>query len=146
MKITKLKKIPVIIYSIIIIILSSRTQRIPQPGTYYISYFFVFLHIGEFGLFIMLLMLGFYPEFEIYYLVIISLIYATFDEVYQYFIPTRFFDIIDILSNIVGIILGVIFCLIIYRIRIYRIKVKLIEEDIMEWKERSSDKVWYPPV
>ena len=62
MEIKKLKKIPVFIFIIIIFVLSSRTQRIPLPGTYYIDYFYVFLHIGEFGLFTMLLMLGFYPQ------------------------------------------------------------------------------------
>lgn len=41
------------------------------------------------------------------YSVIILTAYGIFDEVHQFFIPGRFFDWLDLLSNFVGIILGV---------------------------------------
>jgi len=113
-EIKKLRKIPVFVFIIIIFILSSRTQKIPPPGTYYIDYFYVFLHIGEFGLFTMLLMLGFYPQVNLFKLIGISLLYSVLDEVHQYFVPTRFFDVVDILSNSIGVISGVVFYMLIY--------------------------------
>ena len=103
-----LKKIPVVILTIIIFILSSRTQPIPPAGEYYIDYFYVFLHMGEFGLFAMLLMLGFYPKIKLHYLIGISLLYGVLDEVHQYFVPTRWCDIVDVISNSIGSILGII--------------------------------------
>ncbi|KKN10487.1 hypothetical protein LCGC14_1036090 [marine sediment metagenome] len=119
MKIKKLKKIPIIIFAIVIFILSSFRQKLPLPGegVPIPDYSFYIYHIGEFGLFSMFLMLGFYPEFKLYFLMGISLLYGIFDEVHQYFVPTRFFDVVDILCNSIGVILGVIFSLVVYRIK-----------------------------
>jgi len=108
MKIKNLKRIPVIILTIVIFVLSSLKQKIPPIGAYKIDYLFIVLHIGEFGLFSMLLMLGFYPQFKSYYLVMGCILYGILDEIHQYFVPTRFFDVLDILCNIVGAILGVL--------------------------------------
>ena len=115
----KIKKTPVVILTIIIFILSSRTQPIPPAGVYYIDYFYVFLHIGEFGLFAMLLMLGFYPKIKLYYLIGISLLYGVLDEIHQYFVPTRWCDIVDVISNSIGVILGVIGFFVLLLIYIY---------------------------
>ena len=118
MKIKKLKKVPIIVFAILIFVLSSFRQKLPIPGegVPIFDYSFYIYHIGEFGLFSMLLMLGFYPEFKLYFLIGFSLLYAIFDEVHQYFVPTRFFDVVDILCNSIGVILGIIFSLIIYKI------------------------------
>ena len=117
MKIKKLKKIPVIIFTILIFILSSFRQKLPLPGEGVSApdYSMYIYHIGEFGLFTMLLMLGFYPQFKLYFLIGISLLYGVLDEIHQFFVPTRYFDVVDILCNSIGVVLGVIFCLIIYR-------------------------------
>jgi len=107
MKIKSLKRIPVIILTIVIFVLSSLTQKIPTGGRYNINYIFIILHIGEFGLFSMFLMLGFYPKVKSYFLIMISILYGILDEIHQYFVPTRFFDVVDILCNIIGSMLGV---------------------------------------
>ena len=119
MKIKKLKKIPVIVLAITIFILSSFKQRLPTggegPPNYFYKIFLMLLHMGEFGLFAMFLMLGFYPQFKLYFLIGISLLYGVLDEIHQFFIPTRYFDVVDILCDSIGTILGVLFCLIIYK-------------------------------
>ncbi|GAH22780.1 unnamed protein product, partial [marine sediment metagenome] len=33
---------------------------------------------------------------------IVSILYGILDEIHQYFVPTRFFDEIDIFCNIIG--------------------------------------------
>jgi len=66
------------------------------------------LHIGEFGLFSMLLMFGFHPKVKYYILILISMLYAVSDEIHQYFVPTRYFAVLDIIHDCVGVILGVI--------------------------------------
>lgn len=84
------------------------------------------LHIGEFGLFSILLLLGFWPKFKLYFLVIVSMLYGYLDEVHQYFVPTRYYDIVDIVCNFIGVILGVI----IYFSLVFIIKVlKAIDDE-----------------
>ncbi|PJA96745.1 MAG: hypothetical protein CO129_04885 [Ignavibacteriales bacterium CG_4_9_14_3_um_filter_34_10] len=41
------------------------------------------------------------------YSISILLFYGIFDEVHQFFIPGRFFDWLDLLSNLIGIVSGV---------------------------------------
>jgi VanZ family protein len=41
------------------------------------------------------------------YTVSILLFYGIFDEVHQFFIPGRYFDWLDLLSNLIGIVFGV---------------------------------------
>jgi len=102
-----LKATPVIIFGIIIFILSS-IERKPTTGITPPIASNEVLHICEYGLFSMLLMFGFYPKIKYYDLILISFLYAISDEVHQYFVPTRYFDIIDIFYDCVGIVLGVI--------------------------------------
>ncbi len=122
-----IKKIPIIIFTIIIFILSSRAQRIPiGSGKRGFNILFMVLHIGEFGLFSILLLLGFWPKFKLYFLVIVSMLYGYLDEVHQYFVPTRYYDIVDIVCNFIGVILGVI----IYFSLVFIIKVlKAIDDE-----------------
>ncbi|KKN53369.1 hypothetical protein LCGC14_0603390 [marine sediment metagenome] len=104
-----LKKAPVLILTIIIFILSSFPQKIPTGGfgKKKLDILFILLHIGEFGLFSILLMYGFWPNIKSYFLLMFSILYGYLDEVHQYFVPTRYYDIIDIQANIIGAILGI---------------------------------------
>ena len=119
------KMIPVIIFAIIIFILSSlQFKKIPGiPGVPKFSWN-PYLHIGEFGLFSILLMFGFFPKIKPYILGIISIIYGILDEIHQLFVPTRFFDIQDILYDIIGAIFGIFLYLIILYLILYLKKIK----------------------
>lgn len=55
-------------------------------------------------------------NYKKYILVTLSLImFAVLDELHQKFIPGRSYNIMDILSNIGGILVAVIFCIIVFR-------------------------------
>jgi len=115
MKIKNLRIIPAIIIMIVIFVLSSieipfSPEDIPII-VYEVNYLLLLLHIGEFGLFSTTLMLAFYPQVKSYFLVIISILYGVLDEIHQYFVPTRFGDVLDILCDAIGAILGVLFYL-----------------------------------
>ena len=118
-----IKTIPAIVFGIIIFILSSFEYKLPSgpPGTYRAILLLLILHIGEFGLFSMLLMYGFYPKIKIYFLILISILYGVLDEIHQGFVPTRYFDILDIICDSIGTILGVVgFFILIKIIKILR--------------------------
>ena len=93
----RLKILPSIIFGIIIFIISSIEFRFPPgtPGTPSPSYLLL-LHAGEFGLFSMLLMYGFYPRIKIRYMCLTSILYGILDEIHQSFVPGRTPSFMDI--------------------------------------------------
>jgi hypothetical protein len=106
-----LKSLPVIIFGIIIFIISSLKFTLPTglvPGISKPSNLLMILHIGEFGVFSMLFMYGFYPKIKLQFIILISILYSVIDEIHQGIVPTRYFDILDIFYDCVGIILGII--------------------------------------
>lgn len=66
------------------------------------------LHICEFGLLTLLIFFGFFPYVKSYLLLLFSFSYAFLDEVHQYFVPFRYFDILDFFLDAVGVIGGFI--------------------------------------
>ncbi len=108
------KMIPVIVFTVIIFIISSlELKTIPGiPGIPKFSWN-PYLHMGEFGLFSMLLMFGF-PKIKPYILGLISITYGILDEIHQFFVPTRYFDVKDILFDVIGAILGIVLYLIVF--------------------------------
>ena len=64
------------------------------------------LHMAEFGLFSFLVALGFRDKANDFMLVSLTILYAVVDEVHQYFVPNRYFDIYDITVDAIGVILG----------------------------------------
>lgn len=104
-----IRKIPVIVVMVLIFVLSSIQISLPSSGYGVVEkdYLLLILHVGEFGLLSMTMMLGFYPQIKSYILLIITVLYAISDEIHQYFVPTRYFDVLDIFCNIIGSIIGI---------------------------------------
>jgi len=131
-----LKRIPVFVLAIIIFILSSRTQKVPIGGFGHrdTNVLFMILHVGEFGLFTMLLMFGFWPEVKSYYLLVVSVLYGCFDELHQYFVPTRYCDMVDIYCNVIGAIMGIVIYFVLISI------IRLVMDGIEDYhKEELTD-------
>ncbi|MFX0083863.1 MAG: VanZ family protein [Candidatus Hodarchaeota archaeon] len=64
------------------------------------------LHICEFGVLSFLIFFGLYPKVKSICLISLSILYAFLNEIHQYFVPYRYFDIYDIVLDIVGVIVG----------------------------------------
>jgi VanZ family protein len=74
-------------------------------------------HFGAY--FVLTLLVRFYAHFrrkfffsskqQITLIAILVLVYGIFDEIHQYFIPGRFFDLLDLLANFLGIIAASLF-------------------------------------
>ena len=64
------------------------------------------LHICEFGALSFLIFFGLFPKVKSTYLISLSIVFAFLDEIYQYFVPFRYFDLYDLILDTVGIILG----------------------------------------
>ncbi|MBC62929.1 MAG: hypothetical protein CL746_01170 [Chloroflexi bacterium] len=99
-----------IIWMIFIFILSSQSSEKFQEISYSIKWLKFQSFIAHFTLYFIL---GFfYMNFlhlyvknkikKILYYFLLIIFYSIFDEVHQYFVPGRFFEIIDILFNIIG--------------------------------------------
>ncbi len=99
-----------IIWMIFIFILSSQSSEKFQEISYSIKWLKFQSFIAHFTLYFIL---GFfYMNFlhlyvknkikKILYYFLLIIFYSIFDEIHQYFVPGRFFEIIDILFNIIG--------------------------------------------
>jgi VanZ family protein len=79
------------------------------------------IHFCEYGSLAFLAFLTFIrKEFKVNYsrfslITILLAAFAILDEFHQKFIPGRSYNIIDILSNIAGIVAAVVFCLVVFR-------------------------------
>ncbi|MFI5194571.1 MAG: VanZ family protein [Chitinophagales bacterium] len=115
----KVKKIlsrryPAVIWTIIIfILLALPGSMLPSEGNFEIPDFDKYVHMGIFGLFVMLwsVYYGTRPDFKnkhiFFFIFIIACLYGTAMEfVQKYFIPFRDFDLYDILADVIGACLG----------------------------------------
>jgi len=104
-----LRTIPAVVLAIIIFYFSSLSNPYPTPPSGQIAPFLnTFLHICEFGLFSFLIFFGFFSKVKPYYLLTISFIYAFLDEIHQFFVPYRYFDVNDLIIDSVGVVFGFI--------------------------------------
>ena len=104
-----LKTLPAVLLGIIIFYFSSLSNPYPTPPPGQIAPFLnTILHICEFGLFSFLIFFGFFSKVKPYYLLTISFFYALLDEIHQFFVPYRYFDIYDIIIDSVGVVFGFI--------------------------------------
>ena len=106
-----LRVIPAFIVAGIIFYFSSLSDPLPAgpPGPPTIWDFLdknTVLHICEYGLLAILVAFGFIDKTKINYLAIATIIFAFSDEVHQYFVPNRYFDVLDVLADTIGVILG----------------------------------------
>jgi len=104
-----LKIIPAVIIGIIIFYFSSLSNPYPTPPSEQASKFLnPLMHVGEFGLLTFLIFFGFFSKVKSIYLLTISFFYAFLDEIHQYFVPYRYFDVLDLIIDSVGVVLGFI--------------------------------------
>ena len=86
------------------------------------------IHFCEYGSLAFLAFLAFIgDDFKVNHrkfalITILLLAFAVLDEFHQKFIPGRTYNIMDILSNITGIVAAVIFCLVVFRMISVRYK------------------------
>jgi VanZ family protein len=107
-----LKVIPAIVLGVIIFYFSSLSNPYPTPPPGQIAMFLnPLIHFCEFGLLTFLIFFGFFSKAKPLYLLITSFFYAFLDEVHQYFVPYRYFDVNDLIIDSVGVIFGFIFYL-----------------------------------
>ncbi|TFF94100.1 MAG: VanZ family protein [Promethearchaeota archaeon] len=102
-----LKIIPAITVAVIIFYFSSIPNPVPPTAKPSIEIDInTLLHIAEFGLFSFLIAFGFKQKTKNTYLTGFGVFYAIVDEIHQYFVPNRYFDILDIIADSIGVILG----------------------------------------
>jgi hypothetical protein len=107
-----LKILPAIALVIIIFYFSSLSNPYPTaPSKFTLLFLNPMLHICEFGALSFLLFFGLFPKVRTLFLIIISIFYAFLDELHQYFVPFRYFDIFDFFLDVVGVIGGLVFYL-----------------------------------
>lgn len=100
------KFIPTFIYILFIWILSSGPVEINSFGN-----FDKVLHLIEYAILGVLLSYGVdlnakeFPE-KIYFILFVGLLFGLLDEIHQYYVPSRTFDIFDIFADVAGIIIG----------------------------------------
>ena len=104
-----LKVIPAVVLGIIIFYFSSLSNPYPTPPPQQIAILLnSLMHLCEFGLLSFLIFFGFSPRVKPIYLLTIAFLYASFDEIHQYFVPYRYFDVFDLIVDFVGVVLGFI--------------------------------------
>ncbi len=104
-----LKAIPAFIFGIIIFYLSSLSNPYPTPPPGQIAMFLnPLLHLCEFGLLTFLIFFGFFSKVKSAYLLTVSFFYALLDEIHQFFVPYRYFDVYDLIIDSIGVVFGFI--------------------------------------
>jgi len=120
-----LKILPAVALATIIFYFSSLSNPYPtKPSTFTLLFLNPMLHICEFGALSFLLFFGLYPKVRALFLIAISITYAFLDELHQYFVPLRYFDIFDFFLDVVGVIGGFVLYLL-FKFLQNRIKAKV---------------------
>lgn len=73
-------------------------------------------HFAAFFVLYVLLTFSF-NKINIFYRFLISLSFGIFIEIIQYFLPNREFSLLDVLADVIGIILGILFVKIFFMIK-----------------------------
>jgi hypothetical protein len=116
-------RFPAVVWTIIIfVLLALPGSMLPPEGNFAIPDFDKYVHMGIFGLFVVLWSVYYAvrPVFNnkhlFFRLFIISCAYGTAMEfVQKYFIPFRDFDLYDILADVIGSCIGYLFMLLTVR-------------------------------
>lgn len=110
------KYIPPILWMAVIFILSSipgpNLPILPFPG------FDKLAHAGEYAVLGLSLALAFEKRWVIAF--IIGSAYGLLDEIHQLFVPLREFDLLDLSSDIVGVVIGILCLLLLKKYRLGR--------------------------
>ena len=105
-----LKLLPAIIIAAMIFYFSSLSNPLPPapPGPPSLVDMNILLHLCEFAGLSFFVAFGYFSKFNIKYTVLFTVTYAILDEVHQYFVPNRYFDVFDVVIDIIGVAIG--FC------------------------------------
>ena len=123
--VTLIKAVPAIFCAILIFYFSSLSNPYlippPQPPSINLN---SIIHILEFSLLSFLVFFGFFSKTKLIYLLSFSFLFAIIDEIHQFFVPSRYFDVFDILLDSIGI-LGGFFSYLLLRFLYEKIKIRL---------------------
>ncbi len=112
-----LKAVPAFIFGIIIFYFSSLSNPYLTPPSEQVSTFLnPLLHICEYAFLSFLIFFGFFSKVKAIYLLAFSFFYAFLDEVHQFFVPNRYFDVFDLIIDFGGVVLGFISYLIVKKL------------------------------
>ncbi|MBD3353105.1 MAG: hypothetical protein GF364_16610 [Candidatus Lokiarchaeota archaeon] len=115
-----MKTTPAFIIAGIIFYFSSLSHPLPPgsgEGTIPID-ITTLLHIAEYAALSFFLTFGFNKKIKSQFIILIGVLYAISDEIHQYFVPYRYFDVFDILLDTIGVLLGLVGFLITYKIAV----------------------------
>jgi len=101
-------------YMILIFYFSSLPGDIPPPGAEILDVPRTIMHVGEYAILGLLMNLVMAKRFSrtsksILYSSVFSSLYGVTDEIHQFFVPTRCFDIYDICADTIGGMIGATF-------------------------------------
>lgn len=108
-----LKVVPAILIASIIFYLSSLSNPLPPPppgeeeGFIFLDINTI-LHACEYAGFSFFIAFGILDKSKGRYVILLGAVFAISDEIHQYFVPNRFFDVYDIIVDIIGVLLGLI--------------------------------------
>ncbi len=101
-------------YMILIFYFSSLPGDIPPPGAEILDIPRTIMHVGEYAILGLLMNLVMIKRFSrisksILYSSVFSSLYGVTDEIHQFFVPSRCFDIYDICADTIGGMMGATF-------------------------------------
>ncbi|PIS30782.1 MAG: hypothetical protein COT43_00995 [Candidatus Marinimicrobia bacterium CG08_land_8_20_14_0_20_45_22] len=104
-------KIPAILYSLVIFLLSSMPQEnVIRVDIWNFDKVEHLIEYGIFGIFLMLAFANFQSEKvarnAVWISLIIGILYAGTDEIHQLYVPGRFCSVYDLIADTIGIALG----------------------------------------
>ncbi|MHA1488757.1 MAG: VanZ family protein [Promethearchaeota archaeon] len=127
-----LKILPALFIAGVIFYLSSLSNPLPLPPSDEPPRFFdinPLLHAAEYSIFAFSVAFGCFPKIKNKYILLVGIIYAISDEIHQFFVPNRYFDIQDIIVDTIGVILG----LLTYTLLFYsKERLKKVENDYID--------------
>ncbi len=119
-KIDILKLSPALIIAGIIIFFSSLPSPLPPiPREDFILNLDIntILHFSEFAGLAFLVAFGFFDKVKLPILIGLTVLFAFLDEVHQYFVPNRFYDIYDLIVDSIGVLLGFLAYIILIKLK-----------------------------
>lgn len=87
------------------------------------------LHVVEFAILAFSIFFGFLDKIKAKHLIPLAIVFAISDEIHQYFVPNRYFDVYDIIVDIVGVILGFLFYIFLVKLKNLFAKKEELKED-----------------
>lgn len=112
-----LKLIPAICFCGVIFYLSSLSQPLPTHSDFEPTEFLYnpyLLHVVEYAILGFLLAFGLYKSLHPVYYIAMGIAYGVSDEIHQLYVPSRYFDYLDILMNAIGVVIGALGFLLIF--------------------------------